>query len=191
MNDLDLTHPFANFLHAFGAARKLLERAQERGSLIEGIVVYVSLIDGLPRMSLVLDKQLAGNFTGDIDDYIQQVTGGPKFTEKMIYTEAHQRNLIDDDLRDEIIDLYNKRNAVIHRFFLEGMTYTALEPLLDRYEVAYHRCYDVVNALEERQIARGGPGMTQVRKGNGSEAGDDVRRHVTMKLGFDPGFSEA
>jgi hypothetical protein len=49
----------------------------------------------------------------------------------------------------------------------------------------------VVNALEEQQIARGGPGMTQVRKGNGSEARDDVRRHVTMKLGFDPGFSEA
>lgn len=38
-DDLDLTHPFANFLYAFGAARKLLERAQERGSLIEGIVV--------------------------------------------------------------------------------------------------------------------------------------------------------
>ena len=52
-DDLDLTHPFANFLYAFGAARKLLERAQE-----EGIVVYVSLIDGLLRMSLVLDKQL-------------------------------------------------------------------------------------------------------------------------------------
>lgn len=187
-DDLDLTHPFANFLYAFGAARKLLERAQERGSLIEGIVVYVSLIDGLLRMSLVLDKQLAGNYTGDIDDYIQQVTGGPKFTEKMIYTEAHARGLIDDALRDEIIDLYNKRNAVIHRFFLEGMKYTSLEPLLDRYEIAYHHCYDVVNDLEERQIARGGPNMTQVRKGGGREARDDVRRHVTMKLGFDPGY---
>jgi hypothetical protein len=184
----DITHPFANFLISFGAARKLLERAQERGSLIEGMVVYVSLIDGLLRMSLVLDKQLAGNFTGDIDDYIQQVTAGPKFTEKMIYTEARQRNLIDDALRDEIIDLYNKRNAVIHRFFLEGMTYTSLEPLLDRYEIAYHRCYDVVNDLEERQIARGGPGMTHVGKGKISDQRGDIQRRVTMKLGFDPGF---
>ena len=50
---------------------------------------------------------------------------------------------------------------VIHRFFLEGMTYTSLGPLLDRYEVAYHRCYDLVNALEERQITEG-KGMTQV-----------------------------
>jgi len=188
MDDLDLAHPFANFLISFGAARKLLERAQERGSLIEGIVVYVSLIDGLLRMSLVLDKQLAGNFTGDIDDYIQQVTGGPKFTEKMIYTEARQRNLIDDDLRDEIIDLYNKRNAVIHRFFLEGTTYASLAPLLDRYEVAYHRCYDVLNTLEERQIARGGPGMTQKGKGKVSGVRGDIQRQVKLKLGFDPGF---
>jgi hypothetical protein len=188
MTQPDLSHPFANFLYAFGAARKLLERAQERGSLIEGIVLYVSMIDGLLRISIVLDKQLAGDPMGDIDGYIQQVTGGPRFTEKMIYTEARQRDLIDDDLRDEIIDLYNQRNAVIHRFFLEGMTYTSLEPLLDRYEVAYHRCYDLVNALEERQIARGGPGMTQVGKGKIGDVRDGIQRLVKMKLGFDPGF---
>src|ERR1017187_7003069 len=105
MDDLDLTHPFANFLYAFGAARKLLERAHERDSLIEGIVLYVSMIDGLLRIALVLDKQLEGDPMGDIDSYIQQVPGGPKFTEKAIYTEALQRNLINDATRDEIIDL--------------------------------------------------------------------------------------
>jgi hypothetical protein len=105
MSRSDLSHPFANFLYSFGPARKLLERAYERGSLIEGIVLYVTMIDGLLRASIVLDKQLAGDPIGDIEDYIQQVTGGPKFTEKMIYTEAHTRNLIDDDLRDEIITL--------------------------------------------------------------------------------------
>lgn len=44
MTQSDLSHPFANFLYSFGAARKLLERAQERGSFIEGIVLYVSMI---------------------------------------------------------------------------------------------------------------------------------------------------
>ncbi|HEV3311634.1 MAG TPA: hypothetical protein VG815_14070, partial [Chloroflexota bacterium] len=78
MTQPDLSHPFANFVHAFGAARKLLERAQERGSLIEGIVLYVSMIDGLLRIAIVVDKQLGGDPIGDIDDYIQQVTGGPK-----------------------------------------------------------------------------------------------------------------
>ena len=187
MTQPDLSHPFANFLYAFGAARKLLERAQERGSLIEGIVLYVSMIDGLLRISIVLDKQLGGDPIGDIDDYIQQVTGGPKFTEKMIYTEARTRNLIDDDLRDEIIALYDRRNVVIHRFFLEDMTYASLAPLLDRYEVAYHRCHDLVNALEERQLAEG-KGMTTLRWEERSATKDDIQRLVKMKLGFDPGF---
>jgi len=186
MTQSDLSHPFANFLYSFGAARTLLERAQERGSFIEGIVLYVSMIDGLLRASIVLDKQLAGDPMGDIDDYIQQVTGGPKFTEKAIYTEAHTRNLIDDDLRDEIIALYDRRNVVIHRFFLEDMTYGSLAPLLDRYEIAYHRCYDLVNALEERQLAEG-IGMTQVGGGDFNYK-EEIHRFVKIKLGFDPGF---
>jgi hypothetical protein len=181
-----MSHPFANFLYSFGAARKLLERAEERGSLIEGIVLYVSMIDGLLRASVVLDKQLAGDPMGDIDDYIQQVTGGPRFTEKMIYTEAHARNLIDDDLRDEIIALYDRRNAIIHRFFLEDMTYASLGPLLDRYEVAYHRCYDLVNALEEKQLAEG-KGMTRAGRGDHNYK-QEIQSLVKMKLGFDPGF---
>lgn len=40
MTQPGITHPFANFLISFGAARKLLERAREQSSLIEGIVIY-------------------------------------------------------------------------------------------------------------------------------------------------------
>lgn len=184
-NDFNLTHPFANFLYAFGAARKLLERAHGPGFLIEAIVLYVSLIDGLLRIALVLDKQLTGSPDGDIESYIQQVTEGPKFSEKMIYQEARRRNLIDDAMRDEIIELYDKRNAIIHRFFLNGMTYASLGPLLDRYELIYHACYTLVNALEERQLAEG-KGMTkQGQRGNRQPV---IEQMVKMKLGFDPGF---
>jgi hypothetical protein len=56
-DDLDVTHHFANFLYSFGAVRKLLERAHGPGFLIEAIVLYVSLIDGLLRIALVLDKR--------------------------------------------------------------------------------------------------------------------------------------
>ena len=71
--------PSANFLYSFGAARKLLERAHESDSLIEGMALYVSLIDACLRIALVLDKQLAGgDEVGDIESYIQQVQGGPQ-----------------------------------------------------------------------------------------------------------------
>jgi len=42
---------------------------------------------------------------GDIYSYIQQVPGGAKFTGKMICDEACCRNLIDDAMKDDIIEL--------------------------------------------------------------------------------------
>lgn len=177
--------PFANFLYSFGAARKLLERAHRSDSLIEGMALYVSLIDACLRIALVLDKQLDGDEVADIDSYIQQVRAGPKFTEKMIYEEARRRNLIDDAMKDEIVALYEKRNAIIHRFFLTDMTYVSLGPLLDRYEEIYHHCYALVEDLETRQLSER-KGMT--RQAAVAADRQKINDVVNKKLGFDPGL---
>lgn len=172
--------PLGNFVHSFAAARQLLYRAHRTGSLIEAMVLYVSLIDGMLRIALVLDKQLAGDQHGDIDSYIQQVPGGVEYTERAIYNEAHDRNLIDATLKAEIIDLYENRNAVIHRFFLAEIRYADLGPLLDRYEIVFNRCTAVVEALEVRQM-REGKGMTV--QGPAADR-DEVLQAVNAKLGF-------
>ncbi|XVV12617.1 hypothetical protein ACQP2X_48865 [Actinoplanes sp. CA-131856] len=170
----------SNFVHSFGAARRLLERAHQRGSLIEGIVLYVSSIDGFLRIAIVLDKQLAGDPRGEIDSYIQQVPGGARFTERAIFTEAHRRGLIDDELKAEIVDLYEQRNAIIHRFFLTQLTYLQLGPLLDRYELAYERCAAVVAVLEQRQVDEG-KGMTEEGPPPDSE---ELEQAIRTKLGW-------
>src|ERR1035441_8594632 len=109
---------FENFIYSYGAARDLLARAHRTGSLIEGLVLYVSLIDGLLRIALVLDKQLE-DASGDVDfSYIQQEPGGRRYSEKEIYEQAHRRGIITTDMKAKIVDLYERRNAVIHRFFL-------------------------------------------------------------------------
>ncbi|MFJ2081202.1 hypothetical protein ACIOBK_01520 [Micromonospora chokoriensis] len=59
---------------------------------------------------------------------MQQVPGGARFTEKAIYDEALRRGLIDAKLKAEVVELYEHRNAVVHRFFLTGLRYTDLEP---------------------------------------------------------------
>lgn len=180
---MDGVNPFGNFIHSFVAARRLLQRAHETGSLIEATVLYVSLIDGLLRIALVLDKQLAGDPHGEIDAYIQQVPGGAKYTERAIYNEAHGRGLIDDTFKAEIVDLYEQRNATIHRFFLTDLRYADLGPLLDRYEVIFNHCAAIVEALEDRQVQEGkgmtaqGPAVDQA----------EVLQAMNAKLGFDPG----
>jgi hypothetical protein len=166
--------------YSFSAARQLLIRAHETGSLIEGMVLYVSLIDAYLRIALVLDKQLAGSSLADTRAYIEQVPGGPRFTERAIYTEAHSRSLIDDALKAEIADLYEQRNAMIHRFFLTDLKYVDLGSLLDRYEVVYEQCAAVIEELEVRQV-REGKGMTV----EGPRADrDEVDRAIKAKLGF-------
>src|SRR6266700_2114493 len=125
---------FSNFLYSFGAARQLLERAHRTGSLIEGLVLYVSLIDGLMRIALILNKQLQ-DASGNFDfSYIEQKRNGPRYTEKQIYEEAYERGIINAELKATIIDLYDRRNAVIHKFFLTSIKYVDLGPWLDTYE---------------------------------------------------------
>jgi hypothetical protein len=174
--------PLGNFVHSFGAARQLLVRAYQTSSLIEAMVLYVSIIDGFLRIALVLDQQLAGGPQRDIDAYVQQVPGGAKFTEREIYAEAHLRGLIDDGLKAEIIDLYEQRNAIIHRFFLTDLTYADLGPLLDRYEITYEQCAAIVERLELRQVHEG-KGMTVEGPQADREA---IDRAVKAKLGFQP-----
>ncbi|MFF0467631.1 hypothetical protein ACFYPX_09435 [Micromonospora zamorensis] len=180
-------HPMADFIASFGAARHLLQQAHENGSLIEGMVLYVSLIDGFLRTAIILDKQLAGQ-SDDLDKYVQQVPGGARFTEKAIYDEALRRGLIDAKLKAEVVELYEHRNAIVHRFFLTGLRYTDLEPYLGRYELVYAQVYGVVRELEDRQI-REGKGMTVRGDDDDSEEVASSLADVGRKLGFPVGLS--
>lgn len=148
-------------------------------------MLYVSLIDGLLRIAIILDKQLAGDPV-TVSEYIVQVPGGSKFTERAIWQEAHRRGLIDETLRDEVVDLYDYRNAIVHRFFLTEIRYADLAPQLDRYEHVYDQCLAIVAELEDRQV-REGKGMTV--------AGPAADRQVLLvevlaKLGYNPDLSE-
>jgi len=145
------------------------------------MVLYVSLIDGFLRTAIILDKQLAGA-RDDLDKYVEQVPGGARFSEKAIYDEARRRGIIDDELKAEVIELYEHRNAIVHRYFLTGMRYTDLEPHLGRYELVYHRVYEIVPALEDRQV-REGKGMT-VEGDDDSVDQEGSVAAIAAKLGF-------
>jgi uncharacterized protein YutE (UPF0331/DUF86 family) len=172
---------FGNFVYSFGAARELLKRAHRSGSLIEGIVLYVSLIDGLLRMAIILDKQLQSSDDSFDISYIEQQNTGPKYSERQIFEEASRRSIIDAKFKEELADLYEQRNAVIHRFFLTGIKYVDLEPWLGRYEQAFERCYGIVDDLESRQLADG-KGMTT----SGPKADRrSINKVLNEKIGID------
>lgn len=70
---------------------------------------------------------------------------------------------------EEIGELYDHRNSVIHKFFLTNLEYAHLPGILERYEEVYNRLFALVYALEKEQIECG-VGMTRLEKGTGREA---------------------
>jgi hypothetical protein len=161
---------FSNFLRAFGATRILLQRAHKEGFLIEGIVLYASLLDGLLRITLILKSQLDAKDDTIDELFIFQDENGPYYTERQIFKLAHCKKIINQKLYKEINSLYDQRNKIIHRFFLTDIEYGHLPNFLNRYELAYQEVYKVVYDLESEQIKQGagmtvaGPKMTQNEK---------------------------
>jgi uncharacterized protein YutE (UPF0331/DUF86 family) len=141
-----------NFVRGMGALRLLLFKANHSGSLIEGMVVYAAMADGLLRMGLVLQRQISQK-TSDIDGIlISQKSGTSFLTERTVYKLALSEGVIDQTLFETISSLYDRRNEVVHKFLLTNLTYEELPPTLEQYEVVFKHLYKIVYALEARQI---------------------------------------
>src|SRR5882757_4539754 len=99
--------PFGNFVHAFGAARVLLQRANKQGSLIEGLALYTSLVDGFLRIALVLKRQLRHRISRIDPSLISQEPNGKFFTERQIQRMAFEEGIIAESVFNELNVLYD------------------------------------------------------------------------------------
>ena len=173
--------PFVNFLRAFGACRLLLQKAHGKGSLIEGVVLYAALLDGLLRISIILKEQIDQK-TEEIDEtLITQKGKGGFFSERAIYQRALEKEVINQDIFDELNDLYDKRNAIVHRFFLSSIQYADLPPVLLRFETLYQKLYKKVYELESKQIELG-VGMTRREIKSDRDKEKRIKRDVLKKI---------
>jgi hypothetical protein len=166
---------FENFLNAFGAARLLLQEAHNNGSLLEGLVLYASMVDGFCRIALILKEQLESKGSAINDSYIYQPSDKDFFSERKIFNLAHSQGILDEELNREIARLYDIRNKAIHRFFTSEIEYTHLEHVLGRYEVVYQKLSKIVHELEAEQV-RQNVGMT--RTAQMSEADNERARQA-------------
>jgi hypothetical protein len=175
-----------NFVHAFGAARVLIQKANKEGALLEGLALYAALTDGFLRIGLVLKRQIVKS-TSEVDDLlISQEKGGQYYTERQIQRMAHGEGIITQEILNELSALYDKRNDAIHKFFLTGLQYVDLPPFLERYEIMYKTLNRIVYDLEAEQI-RKDVGMSAPTK---TTTDDTLRilKDVAMKI--DPNLAE-
>jgi hypothetical protein len=169
-------HPrFTNFLYGIGALRSLIQKANKDGSLIEATVAYAALVDGFLRIGLILKRQLMNKSTNVDLALISQTSPTQYLPERAVYKLALDENVIEKALFDEITELYDKRNAIVHRFLLTSQAYDQIPPTLEQYEVVYKKLAAVVSSLEEEEI-KSGVGMTRALDGKNDSSGQ--RRQI-------------
>jgi hypothetical protein len=163
MTSNDAAEEFQNFTHSVAAARHLLHRAHASGSLIEGLVLYASLIDALLRI-------LVAHATAEQLGSVKHLN--PRFfrhdttlwkNERQAYAAAASSGVLSDAEREELQDLYGFRNVVIHRFIISGITYDEVGSRLDRYEVIANRLMARLEAIEQPAPALSDEEITAVR----------------------------
>ena len=166
-----------NFVLSFGATRKLLQRAHEQGFLIEGMVLYSSIVDGFCRICLVLKEQIEGKTNKINERYVHQQDRERNFNEREIYKQAFKRKIIAKKLFDELNALYDIRNKFIHRFFISEVEYSHLAIVCHRYEQVFDQLHKITYGLETEQIKKG-VGITA----KGEKLTDEEKSKIKMDI---------
>src|SRR5262249_17438755 len=111
------------FLQGMAAAAHLLNRAIEKQSALECIVLQANILDGMLRVGLILKAQLdAGNTAIEVD-LLQQGETDKKISERQIYERCRGAGVIEPHLFDTLSSVYDKRNKCMHRYLLSDIDY--------------------------------------------------------------------
>ncbi len=150
---------FDNFMNGFAATVQLLQRAVENGFSIEYVVLAASLIDATLRMGLILKHQLETKTKDILEDLLFQADEDKIISERAIYNKSLKKKIISKNLFEKLESLYKKRNRVIHRYIISGITTKEVLTIGIAYEQIISSINQAVKEIEEEQIKLG-VGMT-------------------------------
>lgn len=146
---------YDNFLGSLIASFDLWQKALNNDSFIELVVITSNQIDAFLRLSIILHKQLEFE-TDDIEiEYLFQADEEKGFIERKIYSDAHKLGIIDDELNNELNELYNHRNRVIHRYIISNIKTKDILKIAYDYSVIAEKVRMILKSYEEKQYGKG------------------------------------
>jgi hypothetical protein len=145
----DPLEDFQNFTHSVSAARVLMARAYENGSLVEGLVLYASVVDALLRMLVAHSTAEQEGTIKRLDLRYVRHDESLWMNERKVYRAARECGVLSESEFNELEELYRFRNIVIHRFIISGVAYDQIGAKLDRYEAIYWRVLARLEAIEQ------------------------------------------
>lgn len=146
------SYRFEMFLQGIGATEMILRRAIENRAFIEATCLLANQIDSLLRIGIVLKRQIINSNDKIEQEWIYQGSSDKKKSEKDIYKKAKEFGIIDNELYDELLELYEDRNRVIHRFIISEITLAEVETISYKYYEVRERIKLIVDDIESEQI---------------------------------------
>jgi hypothetical protein len=140
------------FMISYAASMDLTNRAYTNCSNIELVVLLANQLDAVLRQSIILKKQIV-DLTDEIDiSLIYQKETDKPIMEKKIYEMALTNAVINQEMYDDLVRLYDVRNKVIHRFVISDLRSNDIIQLVWSYSLIYDKLGDDLNSLEQTQF---------------------------------------
>ena len=142
------------FLASLAASYDLLYSAIESESYVEIIVLSANQIDAFLRLSIVLAKQLQAE-SDDIDvKYLFQGEREKGLLERVVFNDALELGVIDQATHDELSDLYDFRNRIVHRYIISSLKTRDMIPVVGKYLEMSERIRLVLRGFEKQQVGK-------------------------------------
>jgi hypothetical protein len=174
------SYRFDLFLQGVGATDLILSKAIENKAFIEAVCLLANQIDALLRVGIVLQNQITNSNSEIEAEWIYQGLTDKKKSEKDIYKKAFELKIIDQSTFDELENLYNDRNRVIHRFIISEITLADVEEIAYKYYQKQQAINKIIYNLENKQIELN-VGMTRVD--NDKQIDENHLDHIKGKIG--------
>lgn len=147
-------------MNGFTATVQLLQRAGENGFFIEYICLSASIIDGILRMGLILKHQLERKTDDIFNSLLYQTDENKIISERKIYKLSLEKEIISQELFDQLEILYRERNRVVHRYIISDISTKKVLNIGIQYEQIRYSISAFIKKLEDEQI-KTGVGMTK------------------------------
>jgi hypothetical protein len=169
------------FMLSYAASIDLINRAYTNGSNIELVILLANQLDAVLRQSLILKKQLDEKTdTIDVGLIHQKETDRPIF-EKKVYGMALDQAVIDQDMHDNLVKLYDIRNKVVHRYVISDLRSEDIIQLVWSYSQIFDKLGDDLIKLEQKQFEEQ-IGIHQGDTRPGEEMTDEMTKSIITRI---------
>lgn len=149
--DLD---KYKNFMASLVASFDLKNKALENKSFIEFSIIVANQIDAYLRLSIVMTDQLE-NISNDLNiKYLYQSPTDKPLIERKIYSLAKEKEVINQEVYEELESLYSERNKMIHRYIISKFRTRELLEIAYRYESISEDIRLITRDIEDLQFQR-------------------------------------